>query len=308
MVHDGSNNLIKKIKLSDKKPKKKLNTDTRSNTNTSSLIKRLFGYHRFVEIIVVLSIILFGIILTYHLIVFRNVDRITSIEFYDFNESVKFTNGSKIDIQYVPGGEDKITFLLAFENLNKSKSANFSIAYEGKLERTEFPPNAYLNVKETGLNVIDGLTYRNYELDFTKADKPVLLDTFSGKFFDDNGGDVKFDLSLIQYGGTKNEINVVVTDPEDLEIGSVYPKPVDQDSGYTAFVYKIMLAQKIGGLTGFWFNQDITSKISIRGYNPDIGNERKETEFLFGVVIAIITSAIVSFIIDVLKDSPRYKR
>lgn len=295
MVPDGSNNLIKKIKSSIKE------FGARLNTNIHVLNKRFFGYHRFVKTIVILSVILLGIILLYHTIVLGNDNRIKSIEFYDLNESVKFTNDSSITIQYVPGGDDILTFLLGFENLNKSKNANFSIAYGGKFERIE--PNFYLNVKETGLNEIDGLTHHNYELDFTKADNPILSDTFSGKLFDDNGGVVKLDLTLIQYGGINNKINVFIIDTEDLEIGSVNPKAVDQDSGYMAFVYKIILASKKEGLIGLWLTQDSTYRISIKGYNPDIGNERKVTEFWFGVVIAIITSSIVSFIVEVLKDS-----
>lgn len=234
-----------------------------------------------------------GIIFQFHTIIFGNETRTTFIEFADLDRNLKIGDDSSITIQYIPEGNELITFHLKLDNLNERQNGSLNIHYNGEMEKVS---KLYSNngVEEDVTYTIDGSTYRNYKLNFDDSNRLNLDETFSSNIITDKGGDVRLDLSLHQYPqfGNIDKINVFIMGLSELKIEYLYPPTNVPYLNYIQYNYTIKDGETI----------------SIKGYNPNIGNSRKETEFGIGVLIAILTSSIVAFGVEILKDTSQFKK
>ena len=219
--------------------------------------------------------------LSIYLIV-RHFDVDATLDDFEINN-----NFSYIVISYAEKDLDEITFHLIFENQTNNKYSSFLVRYNGEMKNIMSKSRGIKQVEQYTDN---GATTIRYSANFENEKKVLFFETFSSNLFEDKNGDVKLNLFL------DNDIldtKLIIKNLNDVTLDYLYPEPTEKYPRLIIYERGIQ-NDDYDGLT-----EDL---ILLKGNNPFIETKSKKILFIFGVLIAILTSLISSLAIDYIKD------
>lgn len=254
-------------------------------------IRHFLNNHPFIKRhiiqLAIMLILLAGLIVTiilFHTVILGKDMTTTFISIDEREGNFRIAEDSYISLEYIPEKEDVITFFLIFENLNGSKNALFCIVYDGKMEKMK---SRSVGVKDAWINEDKTDTTRYYVIDFHKD--TTFIQTFSCNLFRDKTGEVRLKLRLSQYGGIFDRIVMNIKGLNNFNLEYLFPKPKEEYPHMVTYIYELK-------------DKDFQNGIWLRGNSPYIERKLQETQFGFGVAIAILVSSIVALGVDVFKD------
>jgi len=247
--------------------------------------------------LILLFISLIYTISEYRTFIEGETDFISDIKFIKSAGSggFKIKKNSSFNATYIQESEDKISILLRFkkELADENKSHILHLIHNGNLNFTD---DFSIGVKEIFVEKMnDGRTKRRYEIDFTDYKKPVLHQEFKGNFFKENSFQVEASLKL--WSGIDrvfDTMEVWITGLDKIVPSTIYPKPINMFPSEDFPVVSQFAYVKKTDIENYG--------IHIRGINPYAQGASKNKEFIYGVLIALLTSSLASIIIDLVRS------
>jgi len=267
--------------------------------NIPILIRCFLDRHPFVKkhaihfvIMFVLLVGLIGTIIYYRTFLWGQEVTTTSISFFKVSENdFRVSDDSFMMIGYVPGKDDILDCYLRFEHLSGAEVGLFNIIYDGEMKKETMGGFESLSrgVTETFCRKANDYTVCHYKVDFRAEEEPLFNERFSCNLFSDKRGEVRLNLELGHQDNLCNNIHVFFAGLDDINLEYVFPSPELQCPHYIEYLYE-----------GHWGFLDT---IVIRGKNPYIQTKLQETQFWFGVAIAILASSLAALAIEIIKDA-----
>lgn len=245
----------------------------------------------FFRIIFVLLIILIIAISCFYT-AFLSEEKVTT--YFDLSEgngNFRLTPDSFMRILYFPQKEDEMLLNLGFRNLGEDESAGFTFSYDERMKKKDDSFPEIFGVREILVKKEKDYTTRYYEIDFQEFETPRLIQKFSCRFFKDKLGDIELELHIYSSGDIFDDISLELLG-SDLNFVSSFPKPDREFSSGIEYAYRPD-------------DESFLYGILLKGYNPEIEKKFRVHYFIFGVLIAILSSLLATITFEILKEYAR---
>jgi hypothetical protein len=243
----------------------------------------------FLIIIFILLIILILAIYYFYTAILSEEKVTTYFDLSEEEGNLRLMPNSNIEITYFPQEEDEVVFNFYFENLGKDKSAKFTISYDGRMKKKEGNSDSgILGVKEVEVEEEKNRTIRHYEVDFQEFEIPQLKQKFSCRLYKDKLGDIELRLEVRSSKPIFDNI-VIRLQGIDFNFVSSLPEPDKELPLKIEYIYELD-------------DESFFYGILLKGYNPGIEKEFRVYYFVFGVVIAVLSSLLATIAFEVLKE------